>query len=204
MLCTFANRKTAKTMRNDHKDDKFFLIPIDGGTREGYLRRMKRCASFPKEGSMLAVAFGHDGKIRLGNALGHMTPFSEAATLEELPEAAAGKYNLIAAYYVVENLDDMELPTFFHHIFGLLLAGGSLMVVVNLKNGAKELRRLRKACKEQGLSEVHTVLWHTEPLNTWDHRGNDGRALPDVMKHIPLLWRMRARSASVLLRQGQM
>ena len=185
-------------MRHLHSDDKLFLTTIYGNIREGYLRRMRQCDAFPAEGDMLAVAFGHDGKIRLGNALGHMTPLTEVRSVEGLPEAATGKYNLIAAYYVVESLDDEELPLFFHHIMGLLLAGGSLMVVERLDNGGATLKRLRKACTEQGLSEVATELWRTEPLNTWDRRGNAGRPLKGLVKHLPLLWRMRARAASVL------
>ena len=185
-------------MKQIHRDDKLFITEINANTKEGYLRRMKRCDAFPKEGRMLAIAFGHEGKLRICNAQGYMTSFLEVDSLEKLPAAAAGKYSLVAVYYVVENLDDAEPPTFFHHINELLLAGGSLLVVVSLQQGKSKLKTLKEVCRRQGFDEVYTELWKREPLNTWNHRGNSGRHLSSLMGRIPLLRYLFARTASVL------
>ena len=186
-------------MRQTHTDDKFFLTTIDGGIHEGYLRRMRRSDAFPKEGAMLAVAYGHDGKIRLGNALGHMKTFTEAGSLEEVSTAAAGKYSLVAAYYVAEALD--EPATIIQHIKGLLLHGGSLMIVVRLEKGL--LNRLRGECTRLGLHEVQADFWRTEPLNTWDQRGDDGRLLSPLAQSCSLLRNWRAQTASLLYVMNQ-
>ena len=186
-------------MKQIHHDDKLFVTEINANTKEGYLRRMKKCCdAFPKEGKMLAVAFGHEGKLRICNAQGYMTSFLEADSLEKLPVASAGKYSLVAVYYVVENLDDAEPPAFFHHINELLLAGGSLMVVLSPQQGKLKLKALKEACRRQGFGEVYTELWKREPLNTWDHRGNVGRPLSRVMRSVPLMRNFLAKTASVL------
>jgi len=188
-------------MRQTHTDDKFFLTTIDGGIHEGYLRRMRRSDAFPKEGAMLAVAFGHDGKIRLGNALGHMRTFLESNTLEGIPAVAAGPYSLVAAYYVAEALDETELSTMIQHIKRLLLPGGSLMVVTRLEKGV--VNRLRGECTRLGLHEVQADFWRTEPLNTWDQRGDDGRLLSPLAQRIPPLRNWRAQTASLLYVMNQ-
>lgn len=100
-------------MRQVNKDDKLFLTESDTDICEGYVRYAKRYDLFPKRSKMLAVAFGHEGKVRICNAIGYMKSITEADSLDKLPEVAAGKYNFIAAYYVAEHLDDSELPLFF-------------------------------------------------------------------------------------------
>lgn len=182
-------------MRQMHTDDKFYLAIIDRKTPEGYLKRMKSSGVLP-EGDMIAVAFGHDGKIRLGNALGHMRTFLESNTLEGIPAVAAGPYSLVAAYYVAEALDETELSTMIQHIKRLLLPGGSLMVVTRLEKGV--VNRLRCECTRLGLNEVHANFWHTEPLNTWDSRGDEGRLLSPLAQRLPLLRRWRAKTASLM------
>lgn len=185
-------------MKKYHRDDKLFITEINANTKEGYLRRMKSRYALPTGGKMLAVAFGHDGKVRLSNALGYMKPFREMDSLEKLHEVAVGKYSFVAIYYVVENLDDVELSNFFHHINKLLLADGSLMVVMSLQRGWSEQKTLKEECRQQGFGEVYTELWHREPLNTWNDRGSSGRPLSPIIKRIPLLRRLRTKTVSVL------
>ena len=189
-------------MRQYDKDDKLFLAESNTDICEGYVRYAKRYDLFPKRSKMLAVAFGHEGKVRICNAIGCMKPLTEAESLDKLPEAATGEYNFIAAYYVAEHLDDGELTLMIQHIKGLLLAGGSLMVVVNLKEGKGVTQQVLSECKEQGMQLVQRDLWRSEPLNHWDRLTDKGRPLPSWMQHIPLLRRWRACSVSMLFTEG--
>ena len=147
---------------------------------------------------MLAVAFGGEGKRRLGNALGHMTPFREVYDLNGLSETGLLKYSLVAVYYVAEHLDEGEMPRLLQQINGLLLAGGSLMAVVSLQDGGLTLEALREECRHQGFCEVGSELWQEEPLNSWDRITNRGQLLSPLARRIPLLRRLRAKTASVL------
>lgn len=185
-------------MRHERNDDKLFLADIDGNTCEGYLRRMRCCRAFPREGRMLAVAFGYEGKQRLANALGHTAPFREVNTLNGLSETGLLKYSLVAVYYVAEHLDEGELPWLIHHINDLLLAGGSLMAVVSLQDGGATLEALKEECRHQGFREVETELWEDEPMNSWDRLANRGRPLSPLARRIPMLRRLRVKTASVL------
>lgn len=189
-------------MRQVNKDDKLFLTESDTDICEGYVRYAKRYDIFPKRSKMLAVAFGHEGKVRICNAIGYMKSITEADSLDKLPEVAAGKYNFIAAYYVAEHLDDSELPLFFHHFKGLLLAGGSLMVVVNLNEGKKVMERVQHVIEEQGLHLAHRDFWRSEPLNHWDRLTDKGRPMASWMQRIPLLRRQMACSVSMLFTEG--
>ena len=189
-------------MRQDHKDDKLFLAEGNTDICEGYVRYAKRYDIFPKRSKMLAIAFGHEGKVRICNAIGYMKPLTEAESLDKLPEDAAGEYNFIAAYYVAEHLDDGELPKFFQHVKGLLLAGGSLMVVVNLKEGRGVMQQVLRECEEQGMRLVQRDFWRSEPLNHWDRLTDKGRPLPSWMQGIPLLRRWMSCSVSMLFTEG--
>lgn len=189
-------------MRQDHRDDKLFLAESDTDICEGYVRYAKRYDLFPKRSRMLAVAFGHEGKVRICNAIGYMKSITEADSLDKLPEVAAGEYNFIAAYYVAEHLDDGELPKFFQHVKGLLLAGGSLMVVVNVKEGMTAQKQVLRECEGQGMRLVQRVFWRSEPLNHWDRLTDKGRLLPSWMQRIPLLRQWRACSVSMLFTEG--
>ena len=189
-------------MRQIHKDDKLFLAEGNTDICEGYVRYAKRYDLFPKRSKMLAIAFGHEGKVRICNAIGYMKTITEAESLDKLPEAAAGEYNFIAAYYVAEHLDDGELPKFFQHVKGLLLAGGSLMVVVNLKEGKGVMQQVLRTCEEQGMQLVQRDFWRSEPLNHWDRLTDKGRPLPSWMQGIPLLRRWMSCSVSMLFTEG--
>ena len=189
-------------MRQILKDDKLFLAENDTDICEGSVRYAKRYDLFPKRSKMLAVAFGHEGKVRICNAIGYMKPLAETESLDKLPEVAAGEYNFIAAYYVAEHLDDGELPKFFQHVKGLLLAGGSLMVVVNLKEGKGVMQQVLREGEGQGMRLVQRDFWRSEPLNHWDRLTDKGRPLPSWMQRIPLLRRWMSCSVSLLFAEG--
>ena len=195
-------KKEKNSMRQDHKDDKLFLAENDTDICEGYVRYAKRYDLFPKRSRMLAIAFGHEGKVRICNAIGYMKPLTEVDSLDKLPEAAAGEYNFIAAYYVAEHLDDGELTLMIQHIKGLLLAGGSLMVVVNLKEEKNVMDRVKHVCEEQGLHLAHRDFWRSEPLNHWDRLTDKGHPMVSWMQRIPLLRRRMACSVSMLFTEG--
>ena len=189
-------------MRQDHKDDKLFLAENDTDICEGYVRYAKRYDLFPKRSKMLAIAFGHEGKVRICNAIGYMKPITEAESLDTLPEVAAGEYNFIAAYYVAEHLDDGELSLMIQHIKGLLLAGGSLMVVVNLKEGRGVMQQVLRECEGRGMRLVQRDFWRSEPLNHWDRLTDKGRPMVSWMQRIPLMRRRMACSVSMLFTEG--
>lgn len=189
-------------MRQETKEDKLYVTECDTDICEGYLRHMKRCGTFPKRSRMLAVAFGHEGKLRICNAIGYMKTIREASSLNALPEAAAGEYNLVAVYYVAEHLDDGELPQLIQHVKRLLLPDGSLMAVVDLKKSRKVLKSLRRECEALGFSEVQADHWRSEPLNHWDRLTDKGRPMASWMQRIPLLRRWRACSVSMLFTEG--
>ncbi len=179
-------------------NDRLFITESDTDICEGYLRHMKRCGTFPKRSSMLTVAFGQKGRRRICNAIGYMKPIREADSLEHLPETVEGRYNLVAIYYAVEHLDEDEISQMIQYVRGLLIPGGSVMVVVDLQGGEDVLASLKDECREQGLREVQTDLWRSEPLNTWDRLSDAGKCLSPLAQRIPWLGRYMARTASTL------
>lgn len=186
-------------MRQEQKDDRLFIIEDNTDMSEGYLKRMKTYCSVPKKSRLLAVAFGYDGRLRISNAIGYMRTFRDVKTPDELSAMNdEGGFSLIAVYYVIENLDNKELPEFIERIKKMLLPDGKIMVVINLHLGKKALDDLTKECKHQGINEITTVLWKSEPLNYWDH-ADPGKPLTKRQKRFLLFRRRIAKTASVLL-----
>lgn len=186
-------------MRQEKKNDRLYIIEDNTDMSEGYLKHMKGFGAIPKKSRLLAVAFGYDGRLRISNAIGYMRTFRDVKTPDELSAMNdEGGFSLITVYYVIENLDNKELPEFIERIKKMLLPDGKIMVVINLRRGKKALGDLSKECKHQGLKEITTVLWKSEPLNYWDHT-DPGKPLTTWQKRFLPLHRRIAKTASILL-----
>lgn len=186
-------------MRHENKDDKLFIIEDNTDMSEGYLRRMKGYVSLPKASPLLAVAFGYKGKLRISNAVGYMKTFRDVKTPDDL--STYGTYSCIAVYYVVENLDDGELPLFLGRVKQMLRPDGCLMVVMGFgKKQKMTLGNLARECKAQGLNTVASDLWKREPLNYWDH-DDRGKTLTPWQKRLLPLHRRSTKTVSLLLSQ---
>ena len=182
-------------MKQLHSDDKLFISEFSLDIHEGYLRHMKRYGAFPIDGRMLGIAFGHNGKIRLLNALGYMKPLAEADKVEALPNVVSGPYSLVAVYYVGAALAADELSLFIQTIKNLLAPGGRIMAV----ESPAAMYGFRGECRKQGFNVLYTEPWRREPINTWDNRGNRGLPLSPLARRIPLLRRFCTHTVSSLL-----
>lgn len=183
--------------------DKMFLIKINATTKEGYLRRMKHFVDIPKEGKVLAIAFGYLGKQRIYNAIGYMAPIHEAASLDDIPQDYIGTYDLVALYYVSRAEGHPELQQLIQKAKSLLAEGGHIMTVTDLHDNTLTSEALRAECRQQGLLEVRRELWNSEPMNHWDSRDEEGRIASPLVKHIPMLRRMFAKTESIIFKLQQ-
>jgi len=182
-------------MKNEHGDAKLFISELPSDIQEGYLRHMKRFGAFPTDGKMLAVAFGHSGKIRLLNALGYMEHLHEVDRVEALPATIPGQYSLVAVYYVGASLIADELSFFIQTLKNMLSPGGRIMAV----ESRATMRTFRGECRKQGFNVLYSEPWLREPINTWDNRGNRGLPLSPLARRIPLLRRFCTHTVSSLL-----
>ena len=193
--------KKDTAMQRSHREEKLYFANFNAKTREGYLRHMLSYDFIPQGGKILAIAYGHRGKLRINNALGCMVPIEEVASVKEMQQPAVGEYSMVAVYYVVEHLAAEELALFFQHIKKLLLPTGGIMVVLDWqgKHGHDCIKNFRQSCRRQGLTVERTILWRRQPINSWDHSTDAGKTLSPLVAHLPLLRSISACSASFLL-----
>lgn len=188
-------------MQQQHRDDKLFVATFSTRTREGYLKDVLRYENISPKDKILAIAFGHQGKERLCNALGYMVPLQEFPSADELANPDGERYGLVVVYHVFENLGSEERTLFFQHLKELLLPAGGCLAVINTKGGQKYMgiRHFHHLCREHGFIAEHTTRWKQPPLNSWDHSTDAGKQLSPLLRNIPLLRDALPCSASVLI-----